>query len=53
MVAANQPDNLAVDKQEKKAVVVDAAIPSDSKIRRMEQETLMKYKGLKEELERM
>ena len=42
-----------VDKQEKKVVVVDVAIPSDSTIRRKQQEELEKYQVLEEELERM
>ncbi len=50
---ANQPDIVLIDKQQKKAVVIDVAIPSDSNIRKKEHEKLEKYQGLKEELEKM
>lgn len=53
MVMANQPDIVVMDKQQKTVVVVDVAIPSDSNIRKKEQEKLEKYQGLKEELEKM
>ena len=42
-----------MDKQQRKAVVIDIAIPSDSNIRKKEHEKLEKYQGLKEELEKM
>ena len=47
-----QPDIVAVDKQEEKAIVVDVSIPSQSDIRKKEREELKKYQGLKEELEK-
>ena len=53
MVVANQPDIVMVDKQQMKAVVIDVPIPSDSNIRRKEQEKFEIYQGLKAELERM
>ena len=53
MVVVNQPHIIVVDKQEKKVVVVNVAIQSDSNIRKKEQKKLEKYQGLKEELERM
>ena len=53
MVRAYQPDIVVVDKQVKKVVVVDVAIPSDYNIRRKEREELEKYQVLGEELERM
>ncbi|CAK6950273.1 uncharacterized protein LOC127616771 [Scomber scombrus] len=53
LVMANQPDILLMDKQQKKAVVIDVVIPSDNSIRKKEQEKLGKYQGLKEELEKM
>ncbi|XP_054913489.1 uncharacterized protein LOC129377515 [Poeciliopsis prolifica] len=52
MVMANQPDIVVVDKHQRKAVVVDVAIPSDCNIRKKEHEKLEKYQGLREELER-
>ena len=53
LVMANQPDIVLIDKQQKKAVVIDVAIPSDSNIRKKEHEKLEKYQGLKKELEKM
>ena len=52
MVMANQPDIVVIDKEQRKAVVVDIAIPSDCNIRKKEHEKVEKYQGLKEELER-
>lgn len=40
MVMANQPNIVVVDKQQKTAVVVDVAIPSDSNIKKKEHEKL-------------
>lgn len=42
-VMANQLDTLVVDKWRKTAVVIDVAIPSDSKIRMKEHVKLEKY----------
>ena len=53
MVENNQSDIVVVNKQEKKEVVVDVAIPSDSNIRKQEHEKLDNYQGLKDELEGM
>ena len=50
---ASQPDIMVVDKDQKTAVMIDVALPSDSNIRKKECEKLEKYQGLKEELERM
>uniref|UniRef100_A0A672HX89 C-type lectin domain-containing protein n=1 Tax=Salarias fasciatus TaxID=181472 RepID=A0A672HX89_SALFA len=44
----NQPD-IVVDKQQKTAVVIDVAIPSDGNIRKKEHEKVEKYQGLREE----
>ena len=41
-----------VDKEQRKAVVVDIAVPSDFNIRKKEHEKLEKYQGLREELEK-
>ncbi|KAK7877660.1 hypothetical protein WMY93_031672 [Mugilogobius chulae] len=48
----NQPDIVVVDKEQRRAVVVDVSIPSDGNIRRKEHEKLEKYQGLREELEK-
>ncbi|XP_055359974.1 uncharacterized protein LOC129603341 [Betta splendens] len=52
MVIVNQPDIVVVDKEQRKAVVVDVAIPSNGNIRKKEHEKLEKYQGLREELEK-
>lgn len=49
----NQSDLVAFDKHQKKAVVIDIPIPSNSKISKKEHEKLKKYQGLKDELEKM
>ncbi|XP_026569414.1 C2 domain-containing protein 2 [Pseudonaja textilis] len=51
-VLVNQPD-MIVDKDQKSAVVIDTAVPSDSNIRKKQCEKLEKYQGLKEELKQM
>ncbi len=53
LVIASQPDIVFIDKQQKMAVVIDVAIPSDSNITKKEQEKHEKYRGLKEKLEKM
>ncbi|KAF7664173.1 hypothetical protein LDENG_00185720 [Lucifuga dentata] len=50
-VLANQPDTVVVDKEQKRAIVIDVAVPADSNIRKKEHEKIEKYQGLKEELE--
>ncbi|XP_078791071.1 uncharacterized protein LOC111949134 [Oryzias latipes] len=52
MGTANQPDIVEVDKEQRKAIVVDVAVPSDGNIRKKEHEKLEKYQGLREELEK-
>ena len=47
MVVANHPDIVVVNKWDKKAVVVDVAIPSDSNIRKEEHKNIKKYQWLK------
>ncbi|KAF7642936.1 hypothetical protein LDENG_00248050 [Lucifuga dentata] len=49
---ANQPDMVVVDKEQKRAVVIDVTVPADSNIRKKEHQKMEKYQGLKEELER-
>ncbi len=46
MLVANQMDIVVVDRQWKKAAVMDVAIPSDSNIKKKEHEKLKKYQGL-------
>ena len=40
---ANQPDIVVVDKLQKKAVLTDVAIPSDSNIKKKEHEKPRRY----------
>ena len=47
MGVANELDIVVVDKKEKKEVVIDFTIPSDSNIRKKERRKLEKYQGLK------
>lgn len=51
MVMANQRDIVMVDKQQKKAAVINAAIPSDTNIRKKEHEKPEKSQWLKEKAE--
>ncbi len=53
LVMANQLDIVLIDKQQKKAVVIDEANPSDSKIRKKKHTKLYTYQGLKGEPEKM
>ncbi|CAK6975403.1 hypothetical protein D4764_15G0008790, partial [Scomber scombrus] len=53
LVMSNQPDIVLIDKKQKKAMVIDVAILSNSNIRKKDHEKLVKYQGLKEELEKM
>lgn len=45
---ANQPGNVVVDKQQKKALAIDVAIPSDTTIKKKQHENLKEYQGLRE-----
>ena len=47
LVVANQPDIVLIDKQQKKAVVIDIAILSKSNIKKKDHEKLEKYQGPK------
>ena len=53
LVMANQPVIVVVYKLQKKAVVVDVAIPSDSNTKKKQWKNVEKNKGLKEEAEKM
>ncbi|KAF7649567.1 hypothetical protein LDENG_00139430 [Lucifuga dentata] len=43
---------VVIDKEQKRAVVIDVAVPADSNVRKKEHEKIKKYQELKEELER-
>lgn len=53
LVMANQPDTVVVDNRRKEAIMIDIAVPSDSNTRKKELKRFEKYRGLKEELEKM
>ncbi|KAF7642433.1 hypothetical protein LDENG_00258010 [Lucifuga dentata] len=38
---------MVVDKQQKRAVVIDVAVPADSNIRKKEHQKIQKYQGLR------
>jgi len=52
-VMANQSDIVVVNKLQKKAVVMDVAIPSDRNIEEEKHKKLEKYQGQNEEVEKM
>ncbi|KAF7643158.1 hypothetical protein LDENG_00244290 [Lucifuga dentata] len=43
---------VVVDKEQKRTILIDVAVPADSNIRKKEHQKIQKYQGLKEELER-
>lgn len=49
MVMANQPDVVVADKQQKRTIVIDVTVPSDTTTKQKEHKKLEKYQGLKEE----
>ncbi|CAK6970393.1 hypothetical protein D4764_08G0001790 [Scomber scombrus] len=53
LVMANLQDIVSIDKQQKKAVVIDISFPRDSNISKNEHKKLNNDQGLKEELEKM
>lgn len=48
---ANRPDIMVVDKEQKRAVMMDVAIPADGEIKKKGHEKIKKYQELKKELE--
>ena len=51
-VLANQPDIVVVDKSDKRAIIIDIAVPNDCNIEKKEKEKVEKYQPLREELEK-
>jgi hypothetical protein len=49
---AIQPDIIVVDKEEKRATIIDIAVPNDYNIASKEKEKVEKYQPLREEIER-
>ena len=52
-IGANKPDILVKDKKAKKVYLIDISCPADSNVIKKESEKIMKYGGLKIELQRM
>ena len=52
-IAANKPDIVVRDKAEKKAYIIDIACPADLNVEAKENEKVLKYISLKNELHRM
>lgn len=50
---SSQPDIVVVDKEQRRAVVIDVGIPSDSTIREKEHKNLEKHQALKAQLDQM
>ena len=53
VVKARRPDIIVVSKKDKKCIIVDIAIPGDSRIHEKEFEKIEKYQDLKWEIRRM
>lgn len=49
----NEPDTVVFEKEQKRAVVIDVSIPSDSNISKKQHEITEKYQQLKEQLEQI
>lgn len=49
----NRPDILLINKKEKKAIIVDIAVPLTQNVRKAEQEKLIKYQNLAFEIKRI
>ena len=45
LVVANQPDIVLIDKQQRKAAVIDVTIPCDSNIKKKNRRSLKNIKG--------
>ena len=50
---ARKPDLILVDKKAKSCVIIDVAVPGDSRIHEKEIEKIEKYPNLKRELKRL
>ena len=53
VIPARIPDLIVVDKHEKKATIIDVAVPMDRNINNKEQEKVQKYQDLKLEIQRL
>ena len=50
VVECRKPDIVIVDKKERKCVIIDVAIPGDSRVNSKEEEKIEKYQNLKQEM---
>ena len=50
MVEARRPDIVVVDKVKKEAMIIDVAIPGDTRVCHKEREKIEKYSLLKDEM---
>ena len=50
VIEARRPQLVLVDRKKKSCVIIDIAVPGDSRIREKEMETIEKYQNLKIEL---
>ena len=53
MIEARRPDIVVVDKANKKTMIIDVAIPGDTRVCDKEREKIKKYSLLKEEIARL
>ena len=53
VVECRKPDIVIVDKKERKCVIIDVAIPGDSRVNSKEEEKIEKYQNLKQEIIKM
>lgn len=48
-----KPDIVVLEKEKKKCIIIDVAIPGDNRIRKKEKEKIEKYQELKNEITKM
>ena len=53
MIEARRPDIVVVDKVKKEAMIIDMAIPGDTRVCDKQQEKIEKYSLLKDEIARL
>ena len=53
MIEARRPDIVVVDKVKKETMIIDMAIPGDTRVYDKEQEKIKKHSLLKEEIARL
>ena len=53
MIEHKRPDIIFVDKDNKRALLIDIAVPADARVEEMEQEKIDRYQDLARELKRL